>query len=85
MDPLSISASHIGFLQFAGQLGTMVSKFISADKDAKRAVRGLREEINYLERIIHELQQPIENHGATLENSTKDFSQLQACRNVQSN
>ncbi|KIJ28059.1 hypothetical protein M422DRAFT_270694 [Sphaerobolus stellatus SS14] len=79
MDPLSISASIVGFLQFTGQIGTTLSKFIQADKDAKKAITELQDEINYLERIVNELKSLIHDHSTTLGNSIGDFSQLQVC------
>ncbi|KIJ54825.1 hypothetical protein M422DRAFT_240909 [Sphaerobolus stellatus SS14] len=79
MDPLSITSGIVGFLGFLGQVGTGLSKIISAKEDERKAIEELQQDIQYFTRIMSELDALIREAAALPGNFGQDYSRLEVC------
>ncbi|KIJ32608.1 hypothetical protein M422DRAFT_265495 [Sphaerobolus stellatus SS14] len=79
MDPLSVSSAIVGFLGFATQVGDIIAKISSADKDEKKSIEELKGQIDYFTRILSELKALIDESAHAPGNSSQDYSQLATC------
>ncbi|KIJ43618.1 hypothetical protein M422DRAFT_253204 [Sphaerobolus stellatus SS14] len=79
MDPLSITSAAAGFLGTAQMIYNIASRIVTAEKDEKKAMEEIQEQIQYFDRILSGLQSLIDATADTPGNLSQDYSELESC------